>query len=471
MTKTLNTTRARRSSVRIDKTGSCTCTDPVHEYLEQLRHYPILTAEEEAALARQLQEVRRRLRRIVLTSPYMLAGATQILQNVCQGQLRADRTLETTVFDQAAYREITASLPQIVWRLERSVARNRRDAARLAEASSPAFVWQPYAKRLNTRSRAAAALAWEAKLRLKTVYPHLTQLATISQRMQWLERSIEGRTDRHGELQAELARLVELTGMRPRRLARWLTLTSALAARYEALKHRLARHNLRLVVSIAKHYARKGPELLDLIQEGNAGLMRAVDKFEPLGYRFTTYATWWIRQAIWRSLLAQNGMIALPREKVRALHRLHKTRRDWVRQYGRSPTVEEEIAACGLAANDVEPLLKFDRPLLSLDLAAPDTENTLGELVEDAHQSEPTGTMDRDALSHLVNEVLAGLKDRERQVIELRFGLADKQFRTLDEVGRLLGVSGERVRQIERRAVDKLRTSKLQASLRAFIEP
>jgi RNA polymerase primary sigma factor len=471
MTKTLKMPRGNRSSARIDKAGTGAVGDPVREYLEQLRDYPILSAEEEAAIARQLQDVRRRLRRVVLANPYMLAGALETLRSVCQGQLRADRTLETTVFDQAAYREITAGLAQIVWRLQRSVARNQHDAVRLAETGMPDFVWQPYAQRLKNRSRAAAELAWQVKLRLKTIYPRLAQLAAINERVQWLDRSIQSQAESHGNSQTELARLIELTGMRPRRLARWMTLTSALVARYEALKHRLARHNLRLVVSIAKRYVRKGPELLDLIQEGNAGLMRAVDKFEPRGYRFTTYATWWIRQAIWRSLLAQNGMIALPREKVRSLHRLHRARREWVKQHGRVPTVEEEITACGWAPNDAEPLLKFDRPLLSLDLASSDTENTLGELVADEHPSEPASELDREALCGLVSQVLVGLQERERTVIELRFGLADKQFRTLDEVGKLLGVSGERVRQIERRAVDKLRTSKHQASLRAFIEP
>ncbi|HWB10857.1 MAG TPA: sigma-70 family RNA polymerase sigma factor [Pirellulales bacterium] len=467
MTKLLKTKR-RRSITRFDAARG-TRADPLRDYFDQLRRYPLLSAEEETAIARQLQDVRRRLRRALLGNHYMVLGATDLLRDVSQGRSRADRVLETTVFDAAEYREITAGLPHVVWRLERLVARNRHDATRLG--GSPAVAWQPYARRLKARCREAATLVWQAKLRLKMVYACWQRLRAIHERMQQLEQTIPSAGDRQAELQGELARLVELAGMRPRALGRWILLTSALLSRYDALKHRLARHNLRLVVSIAKHYTRDDPELLDLIQEGNAGLLRAADKFEPLGYRFTTYATWWIKQAIVRSLAEQQGMITLPREKLRSLHRLHKSRNEWVKQHGRSPTVEEEVEACGLERHDAEVLLSFDRPFLSLDLAAPGIEGTLGELIEDKQHDEPASELNRKALCQLVNQVLVGLKDRERQVIELRFGLTDNQFRTLDEVGKLLGVSGERVRQIERRAVDKLRASKQGASLRAFLEP
>ena len=459
-----------RGAVRFKSTVRCTCADPVRDYLDQLRRYPLLSVEEEAAIARQLQDIRRRLRRALLRNHYMLTVASDILRRVSIGELRADRILETTVFDQAQYREITARLPQTVWRLERLTARNRFDAARLSKLATPAFARQPFALRLKHRCRAAAALVWDVKLRLKTVHAGWLQLRSINERIQRLEQAVQ-RAGTHPADERELARLIELTGMRPRALARWVTLTGTLLSRYEALKHRLARHNLRLVVSIAKRYTRSDPELLDLIQEGNAGLLRAVDKFEPLGYRFTTYATWWIKQSITRSLMERNGMIVLPREKLRSLHRLQKTRREWIKEHGRSPTVDEEIEASRLPGQDAETLLRFDRPFLSLDLAAPENEGTLGETIEDQHQEEPLGEINRTALCKLLDQVLVGLKDRERQVIELRYGLTDNQFRTLDEVGKLLGVSGERVRQIEQRAVNKLRSSKQGTSLRAFLDP
>ncbi|MGH7134242.1 MAG: sigma-70 factor domain-containing protein, partial [Pirellulales bacterium] len=245
--KTLTRRRTARYAVQAARP---TRVDPLRDYLEQLRNYPILSQEEETALARQLQDTRRRMRRMLLANPYMLAGTTEILSQVCQGQLRADRTLETTVFDPAAYRAATRGLPQIVWRLNRVLARNRRDAARLRDRTAPAVVWRPYARRVNFRTRAAATLAWEAKLRLNAVYPCLRQLSQIGRRVEFLARSLAESTARQPELEAELAQLVELTGVRPRRLSRWLSLVGVLMARYEALKQRLARHNLRLVVSI-----------------------------------------------------------------------------------------------------------------------------------------------------------------------------------------------------------------------------
>jgi RNA polymerase primary sigma factor len=468
MTKLFKTAR-RRAFVRFDAADRGTCADPVRDYFDQLRRYPLLSVEEETAIARGLQEVRRRLRRALLANHHMLLGATDVLRGVIQGRSRADRVLETTVFDASEYREITGRLPQLVWRLERTVARNRRDAIRLGAAAS-GCAGRPYARRLKVRCREAASLVWQAKLRLNVAYPPWQRLNAIYERVQELQRTVSLTGGQQAEARRELARLIELTGMRPRALGRWIALTQTLLSRYDALKQRLARHNLRLVVSIAKHYTRGDLDLLDLIQEGNAGLLRAADKFEPLGYRFTTYATWWIKQAIVRSLTEQQGMIALPRQKLRSLHRLHKSRNEWVSQHGRTPTVEEEIEGCGLEKDDAEMLLGFDRPFLSLDSAAPEIEGTLGELIEDQHD-EPLGELNREALCRLVHEVLVGLKDRERQVIELRFGLTDNTFRTLDEVGKLLGVSGERVRQIEKRAVDKLRASKHQASLRAFLEP
>ncbi|HQU41408.1 MAG TPA: RNA polymerase sigma factor RpoD/SigA [Pirellulales bacterium] len=468
MTKTMKTKRRRRSPAKPKATGGL-CADPLREYLSQLRCCPLLSAEEEAKIARELQLARRRLRRVLLSNHYMLLGAVDVLRDVQRGRQRADRVLETTVFDRSQYGEVTARIPQVVWRLERLTARNRRDAARLGGPASPALR-RPYARRLKTRCRAAAELVWDAKLRLKTIYPRWRELCAIAERMQSLDRAGRRPGGAHVEQQRELARLIELTGVRPHVLARWVTLTKALLARYEAIKHRLTRHNLRLVVSIAKHYARKNPDLLDLIQEGNTGLLKAADKFQPLGYRFSTYATWWIKQSITKSLVEHNGMIVLPREKLRSLVRFQKSRRQWIERNWRHPTVEEEIEACGLPERDAATLLSVDRPLLSLDTAGPDIEGTLGELVEDKHHDAPIDDLNRQALKELVHEVLVGLKDRERQVIELRFGLADQQFRTLDEVGALLGVSGERVRQIERRAVEKLRRSKQRVHLRAFLD-
>jgi RNA polymerase primary sigma factor len=442
----------------------------VHQYLDQLSQYPLLSADEEATIACQLQFVRRRLKRVLLSNHYMLAGAVEILGEICEGRRRADRVLEISLFHSAEYREITARLPQTRFRLERLLVRNRRDAARLCEPKTSRLALRTYSRRLKTRCGAAAPLMWDVKLRLKTVRQRWRQLHPIWERMLRLERAIS-KSEHPSEPQAELAGLIELTGMRPWAMTRWMALSGALMARYDALKQRLARHNLRLVVSIAKHYVHQNPGLLDLIQEGNVGLLRAAEKFEPLGYRFSTYATWWVKQSISRSLSGQNGMIALPVEKSRTLSKMREARRQWTERHGRNPTVEEGLEACGIPTAEAETLFHFDRPILSLDLAAPEIETTLGELVEDQREENLSARLDRGALSTLLRELLIELKDRERQVIELRYGLLDGRYRTFDEIGATLGVSGERIRQIERRAVDRLRTSKRRASLADFLDP
>lgn len=468
MTKMHKTRRLRRSIERLDRVGGN--ADPLREYLTALRGYPLLSAEEEATIARELQDVRRRLRRVLLSNPFMLAGAVNVLRDVEHGRQRADRALETTVFDREQYDRITAGIPHTVWRLQRLVARNQRDAARLCHPLTGRFARRPYARRLKLRCRAAAALVWETKLRTKAVYPYWQKMCAVAERIEWLDQKCR-EVDASPELRAERDRAIELTGMQPHVLRRWVTLTAGLLSRYETLKHHLARHNLRLVVSIAKHYARKNPDLLDLIQEGNAGLLRAADKFEPLGYRFSTYATWWIKQSITKSLVEQNGMVALPRQKLRSLVRFQKSRRQWIERHGRKPTVEEVIESCDLPEQDAEALLNVDRPMLSLDTAGPDIEGTLGELIQDRNNEEPLEPLNRQALAGLVRRALSSLSDRERQVIELRYGLADNRSRTLDEVGEIMGVSGERIRQIERRAVDRLRASSHGSSLKVFLDP
>ena len=468
MTKLRKQNRFRRANARPERAAAS--GDPLREYLHVLRGYPLLSAEDEAVIARELHDVRRRLRRVLLSNPYMLSGALEVLRDVQHGRRRADRALETTVFDRKQYDQITAGVPRTVWRLERLVARNHRDAARACHPVTGRFARRPYRCRLKLRCRAAANLVWDTRLRLKTIYPRWQELCALSDRVQWLDCTcrVPGSAP---ELQVELDRAIELTGMEPHTLRRWVALTRGLLARYESLKHRLARHNLRLVVSIAKHFARKNSDLLDLIQEGNAGLLRAADKFEPLGYRFSTYATWWVKQAITKSLIEHNSLVALPREKLRVLVRFQKSRRAWIERHGRTPTVEEEIEACQLPAQDAGALLCIDQPVLSLDTRGPNIEGTLGETIEDRREQEPLAPLHRQALAAIIAQVLDGLRDRERRVIELRYGLADNRSRTLDEVGEIMGVSGERIRQIERRVVDRLRSSRQGDSLKAFLEP
>jgi RNA polymerase primary sigma factor len=258
----------------------------------------------------------------------------------------------------------------------------------------------------------------------------------------------------------------------PSTLRRRIARTSALQQQYDAAKRRLSAGNLRLVVSIAKRYRNRGLSFLDLIQEGNTGLMRAVDKFEcERGYKFSTYATWWIRQAITRAIADQSRTIRVPVHMIETMSKVRSVSRKLLQSHGFEPSVEDTADAAGLSIDETHCILQMTRQPLSLDQPVGDHDDSyFGEFLEDYREEDPLYEMNQDSLRNRIADVLGALNYREREIIRLRYGLADGYTYTLEEVGKIFSVTRERVRQIEAKAVRKLQHPVRSRRLMGFLD-
>jgi RNA polymerase primary sigma factor len=452
--------------------------DPIRMYLSQMGEVPLLTRDEEISLAKKIEVTRKRFRRTLLACVYALRGTVDVLDRVHRGELPFDRTIKVSLTERLTKEQISARMPHNLGTLRALMDLNDKCFRKLVSKSLSGQERREIRGEFIRRRRKCQLLVEELSLRTRRVQPFIRELAQFADRMELIrERLTELRDnplarDERANLRRELRDLVLLTHESPRGLRKRIDAVQEQFEAYEAAKRELSSGNLRLVVSIAKKYRNRGLSFLDLIQEGNTGLMRAVDKYEyRRGFKFSTYATWWIRQAITRAIADQARTIRIPVHMIDVLSKLRNIQKRLLQDYGREPTVEEVARQTDVPLDEVRRVLDIGRHPVSLDRPVGDGDDcTFGEFIEDSTSDNPVHNANNEILRGKIERLLKTLTYREREIIRLRYGLGDGYTYTLEEVGRIFKVTRERVRQIEAKAVKKLQHPVRSQHLEGFLK-
>ncbi len=453
-------------------------SDPIRMYLSQMAEIPLLARTEEISLAKKIEVTRKRFRRTVLGCNMAMRATVGTLVKVHNGVLPFDRTIKVSLTERLTKEQIIARMPHNLNTLSRLMEENQKDFRLLLKRGASADARQESRKRFIRRRRKMLTLIEELSLRTRRVHGMMRQMEDSLARMDAIRRQLRLMLDnpatrnKRVSLRRELRELMILTQESPKSLRMRCEAMHLRYKDYEQVKRQLSGGNLRLVVSIAKKYRNRGLSFLDLIQEGNTGLMRAVDKYEyRRGFKFSTYATWWIRQAITRAIADQARTIRIPVHMIDVLSKLRNASKRLLQELGREPTSEEAAAATGLSADETRRVLAMGRHPVSLDRPVGESEDScFGEFIEDGGLPRPDKAASNELLREKIEALLKTLTYREREIIRLRYGLGDGYTYTLEEVGRIFKVTRERVRQIEAKAVKKLQHPVRSRQLAGFLE-
>ena len=455
-----------------------TLDDPLATYLAEMGEIPLLKRDEEIAIAKRMDKSRSRFRRNIFQSDYAIGAALKILEKVNDGRLSLDRMLEVSDINQLGKKQIRLRLKPNLKTLQH-LSRQMKSLYAVAVSKSVPRPEREEAWRHRAEiSRHAAELLGELGLRTRNVEAMYRFLLQSHAKVETLKGVIDERKKddppdpahdaRVKEYRRILKECQETRGSLGSRMAK---ATQAYRDYVEA-KEALSSGNLRLVVSIAKRYRNRGLSFLDLIQEGNAGLMRAVDKFEyARGFKFCTYATWWIRQSITRGIAYTANAIRTPMHVNDKMSQVHQAAQRLIEKHGVEPTIEDAAKESGVDLTLIRQVAAARHGPISLDRETPSEGATFADFLPEQGIFSPPHGADRDNLRTKIHRVLGkALSYREREIIKLRYGLGDGHTYTLEEVGIIFKVTRERIRQIQSKAERKLKNPEYAKQLVGFTD-